>query len=81
MTGYAYDGIYPSGSTPNDALGGPNPYTITYTHTESGMQRGNPKNDDSYMFVTLSAYKKLNNASKSYKTINMHQKRKIKASF
>jgi hypothetical protein len=52
-----------------------------YTHTKPGDQRGNPKNDDSYMFVTLSAYKKLNNASKSYKTINMHQKRKIKASF
>ena len=57
-------------------------YTVGgFTHTDPGFQRGNPKNDDSYMFLTLSAYKKFNNAAKSYRTINMHQKRKIKASF
>jgi hypothetical protein len=50
-------------------------------HTMPGFQRGNPDNDDSYMYLTLSAYKKFNNSSKSYRTINMHQKRKIKASF
>ena len=72
---------WPPGSTPRPDLGGPFPYEITYTHTEPGYQRGNPENDDSYMFLTLSAYKKFNNAAKSYRTINMHQKRKIKASF
>ena len=62
-----------------DPYGVTNPYWIDFTHTEPGMQRGNPDNDDSYMFVTLSAYKKLDNAAKSYRTINIHQKRKIKA--
>jgi hypothetical protein len=73
--------IYPDGATIEPTLGGVNPYSTTYKYTEPGLQRGNPENNDGYMFVTLSAYKKLNNASKSYKTINMHQKRKIKASF
>ena len=72
---------WPDGATPRPDLGGPFPYEITYTHTEPGYQRGNPENDDSYMFLTLSAYKKFNNSAKSYRTINMHQKRKIKASF
>ncbi|MBF37140.1 MAG: hypothetical protein CL838_08220, partial [Crocinitomicaceae bacterium] len=80
--GYAIDGNYPSGSIPRPDLDGTNPYEIpNLTHTEPGNQRGNPENDDSYMFLTLSAYKKFNNAAKSYRTINMHQKRKIKASF
>ena len=52
-----------------------------FTHTETGMQRGDPSDNDGYMFVTLSAYKKFNNASRGYRTINIHQKRKIKASF
>ena len=78
---YAPDGNYPQGWYPAPELGGTNPYRVEYTHTEPGMQRGNPENDDSYMFLTLSAYKKFNNAAKSYRTINMHQKRKIKASF
>ena len=73
---------YPAGANPRPDIGvGGNVYEIFYTHTEPGMQRGNPENDDSYMFLTLSAYKKFNNAAKSYRTINMHQKRKIKASF
>ncbi len=75
------DPIYPEGAVPDDALGGTNPYKRFNPYTDPGVQRGNPENDDSYMFVTLSAYKKLNNAAKSYRTINMHQKRKIKASF
>ena len=80
--GYAPDGNYPAGAIPQPQLGGPYPYLITdLTHTKPGDQRGNPENDDSYMFLTLSAYKKLDNAAKSYRTINMHQKRKIKASF
>ena len=82
--GYAPDGTYPfDGWSPAPELGSldNNPYKVQRTHTEHGMQRGNPENDDSYMFLTLSAYKKFNNAAKSYRTINMHQKRKIKASF
>ncbi len=79
--GYTNGGNYPDGSTPEPSMGGPGPYSITSTYTEPGLQRGNPENDDSYMYVTLSAYKKFNNSSKSYRTINMHQKRKIKASF
>ena len=85
--GYAFDSStntdlpYPEGSTERPDLGGTRPYQLTGYYTEPGMTRGNPENDDSYMFLTLSAYKKLNNAAKSYRTINMHQKRKIKASF
>jgi len=52
-----------------------------YTHTETGFQRGDPSDNDSYMFATLSVYKKFNNAARGYRTINIHQKRKIKASF
>ena len=72
---------FPPGTLPRPDIGFGNVYETQYTHTEPGMQRGNPDNDDSYMFLTLSAYKKFNNAAKSYRTINMHQKRKIKASF
>ena len=80
--GYATDGVYPAGAIPRPDLGGTNTYELPdQTYTQHGFQRGNPENDDSYMFLTLSAYKKFNNAAKSYRTINMHQKRKIKASF
>ncbi len=86
LIGYASDNDgnftgWPDGATQRPDLGGPFPYEQTFTFTEPGMQRGNPDNDDSYMFLTISAYKKFNNAAKSYRTINMHQKRKIKASF
>ncbi len=74
--------IYPQGAVPQPQIEGGNVYYIDgYHYTKPGDQRGNPENDDSYMFLTLSAYKKFNNAAKSYRTINMHQKRKIKASF
>ncbi|MEC9231816.1 MAG: hypothetical protein VX888_03890 [Bacteroidota bacterium] len=74
--------IYPQGAVPQPQIQGGNVYYIDGFHyTKPGDQRGNPENDDSYMFLTLSAYKKFNNAAKSYRTINMHQKRKIKASF
>ena len=67
--GYAIDGNYPDGSTPRPDLAGTNTYEIAgLTYTEPGHQRGNPENDDSYMFLTLSAYKKFNNAAKSYRT-------------
>ena len=86
-TGHEWTYIgYGSSDRPSDAidrpeLGGTDPWSSTKTFTEHGFQRGNPDNDDSYMFLTLSAYKKFNNSAKSYRTINMHQKRKIKASF
>ena len=78
--GYALDGNYPVGSTPNNQLGGTNPYSMTKKYTEPGFQRGNPFNDDSYMFLTMSAYRKFTNTPKTY-TINVRQKRKVKASF
>ena len=71
---------WPSGAQPYPTQG-PRAYQVERHYTEAGLQRGNPENDDSYMYLTLSAYKKFNNSSKSYRTINMHQKRKIKASF
>ena len=52
-----------------------------FTHTETGMQRGDASDNDGYMFVTLSAYKKINNAARGYRTIRVNQKRRIKASF
>ncbi len=74
--------IYPPGAVPQPQIEGGDVYYLDGFHyTKPGDQRGNPDNDDSYMFLTLSAYKKFNNAAKSYRTINMHQKRKIKASF
>jgi hypothetical protein len=81
-TGYTYDGSpLPEGATYTGNPNIPSEYTMTLLHTSEGYQRGNPDNDDSYMYVTLSAYKKFNNSAKAYRTINMHQKRKIKASF
>ena len=71
----------PDNAVDRPDLPGTDPYTAVYTFTEHGFQRGNHENDDSYMFLTLSAYKKFNNVAKSYRTINIHQKRKIKASF
>ena len=79
--GYALDGNYPDGYTPRPDLGGTNPYEVDYTFTEPGFQRGNPNNDDSYMFLTLSVYKKFTNRTKSYRTISVNRKRKVKASF
>ena len=72
---------YPAGATPRPDLDGTNPYEMTFTHTEPGFQRGNPDNDDSYMFLTVSAYKKFTNRTKSYRSISVNRKRKVKASF
>ena len=78
----AYGTGMPPGAVPAPELGGTNPYILSnLSYTSAGNQRGNPENDDSYMYLTLSAYKKFNNSAKAYRTINMHQKRKIKASF
>ncbi|MEC8969321.1 MAG: hypothetical protein VX756_09255 [Bacteroidota bacterium] len=51
------------------------------THTETGYQRGDSSDNDGYMFVTLSAYRQLNNAARGYRTIRINQRRRIKASF
>ena len=56
-------------------------YRVNFFTTSPGQVRGNPKNLDSYMFVTLSAYKKLKNTQKSFKIANSGFKRRIKASF
>ncbi|PDH46893.1 MAG: hypothetical protein CND37_05705 [Bacteroidetes bacterium MED-G20] len=54
---------------------------VIFWQNSQGQIRGNPKNLDSYMFVTLSAYKKLKNTQKSFKIANSGFKRRIKASF
>ena len=84
--GYATDELgnpipYPTEGTPDPTIDGIRPYRATYTHTEPGFRRGNPDNDDSYMFLTLSVYKKFTNRTKSYRTISVNRKRKVKASF
>ena len=79
--GYAPDGNFPEGSYAAPELGSTNPYKVNWAYTKPGFQRGNPDNKDSYLFVVMSMYKKLDSQTKAYRTINMHQKRKIKASF
>ena len=78
---YTYDGNYPNGATPIPEIAGTNAYRIERKYTEPGLQRGNPQNDDSYMYITMSAYKKFTNHSKSYRPIHRVKKRKVKASF
>lgn len=56
-------------------------YAVDFYNTSPGQVRGNPKNLDSYMFLTLSAYKKFKNTQKSFKIANSGFKRRIKASF
>ncbi|MDG1798325.1 MAG: hypothetical protein P8H35_07145 [Flavobacteriales bacterium] len=56
-------------------------YSADFYKTAPGQIRGNPTNLDSYMFLTLSAYKKFKNTQKSFKIANSGLKRKIKASF
>ncbi|MBL17812.1 MAG: hypothetical protein CL848_02910 [Crocinitomicaceae bacterium] len=70
----------PNGSTPVPSLGD-DAYKIERTYTEPGYQRGNPENNDTYAYITFSLYKKLKSKTRSYRTISIHQKRKIKASF
>ena len=80
--GYDIDGTgIPAGATAAPELGGTNPYKINLSYTEQGFQRGNPENDDSYGFITVGLYKKLKSKTRAFKTISMHQKRRIKASF
>ncbi len=79
--GYAIDGNYPNGSIESPELGGINSYIMDKHYTDSGNQRGNPSNDDSYMYLTMSVYKKFTNHSSSYRPIHRVKKRKVKASF
>lgn len=79
--GYATDGEYPINATEEPEMDGTNPYSLEKAYTDPGYQRGNPKNDDSYMYITMSAYKKFKNHAKhKYKPMR-NQKRKVKASF
>tara|TARA_B100001287_G_scaffold83379_1_gene69523 strand:- start:122 stop:1231 length:1110 start_codon:yes stop_codon:yes gene_type:complete len=79
--GYAIDGNFPIGAIESPEIGGTNSYIMERRYTEAGNQRGNPVNDDGYMYVTLSVYKKFTNHAKSYRPIRRNQKRKVKASF
>ena len=60
---------------------GENAWRAKSYKTGEGQIRGNPLNFDSYMFLTLSAYKKFKNTQKSFRVANSGLKRKIKASF
>ena len=60
---------------------GPNAYRVKYYKTIPGNKRGNPELKDSYMFLTLSVYKKLTNTPKTMRIANSSSKRRIKASF
>ena len=60
---------------------GPNAYRARYYKTIPGEKRGNPEYKDSYMFLTLSVYKKLTNTPKTMRIANSGSRRKIKASF
>ena len=73
--------IYPNGAQPEPDLGGTNPYSLIRTRTESGHERGGANYNDSYMFLTLSVYKKLTNTPKTMRIANSGSRRKIKASF
>jgi hypothetical protein len=63
------------------AIYGPGYTEVNFYNNSKGQIRGNPLNDDSYMFVNLSVYKKFRNTQKSFKIANSGFKRKIKASF
>ena len=76
---YSYDGNYPTGAIPLPGLN--NEYKIERKHTDPGYKRGNPQNNDGYMYITMSAYKKFTNHPKSYRPIHRVKKRKVKASF
>ncbi|GIR59466.1 MAG: hypothetical protein CM15mP65_20470 [Crocinitomicaceae bacterium] len=69
------------GYYPAPELGATNPYKVNWAYTKPGFQRGNPDNNDSYFFVVMSMYKKLDSKTKAYRTINMHKKRKLKLRF
>ena len=52
------------------------------THTETGMQRGDPSDDDGYLFATVSVYKKFTNSAGGYnRSFKTQQRRRVKASF
>lgn len=60
---------------------GPNAYRVRYYKTIPGEKRGNPEYNDSYMFLTLSVYKKLTNTPKTMRIANSSSRKRIKASF
>ena len=60
---------------------GTDAYIVNRFKTIPGEKRGNPEFKDSYMFLTLSVYKKLTNTPKTMRIANSSSKRRIKASF
>ena len=73
-------GVAPQNSD-DVALYGPNAYRVKYFKTNPGQTRGNPELNDSYMFLTISVYKKFSNTPKTMRIANSGSRRKIKASF
>lgn len=55
--------------------------TGTGAGTNSGEQRGNPNSNDSYMFLTISVYKKLTKSQKFFKSRGAGTSRKLRSSF
>ena len=55
--------------------------TETGAGTNPGEKRGNPSSNDSYMFLTISVYKKLNNSQKFFKSRGAGSSRKLRSSF
>jgi hypothetical protein len=64
---------------------GNNAYIMSGTQTGNGTnpgdQRGNPKSDDSYMFLTISVYKKLTKSQNYFKSRGASTTRKLRSSF
>lgn len=56
-------------------------YDIIETSSDEGFQRGNPDNNDSYMFFNISFYKKFSSHTKWYKNVHHGKNVRIKASF
>ena len=55
--------------------------TGTGAGTNSGEQRGNPNSNDSYMFLTISVYKKLTKSQNYFKSRGASTTRKLRSSF
>jgi hypothetical protein len=64
---------------------GNNAYVMSGTQTGNGTnpgdQRGNPKSNDSYMFLTISVYKKLTKSQNYFKSRGASTTRKLRSSF
>lgn len=77
---------WPDGATAPDNQSlidahGPLVYSNVGTSTEEGFIRGNPENNDSYMFFNISFYKKFSSHTKWYRNVHHGKNVRIKASF